>query len=404
MKKLLLGLALAFAATVAVAEAISGVEIEGLKYTLDTETKTATLTGYTVSPTELNVGAITNDGETYVVTSVGDNAFDKCVSLTNVFLSQVSVVGKFAFEDCSSLKEVSLPNVITIKERVFQGCYALSSISLPSATSIERMAFVACTSLVELSLPSASMIGNQSFNGCISLTEISLPSATTIELAAFCSCSNVKRILLPRATSIAETAFANCSALETLILNVEMRKLLEWNGRGYYEISDGATIYYGLTKDQTENVKYEIVPMCGEDAVSDSAYAFACGVYDVQPIAKPQVVQEGEVAVKQTELQATKAETVTVAGGVVTLGVTVNTNGNFTAETKDWKPVELTTDNVEVKGGKIVISIPVGGDSGFMILQSGDAKVGVKSDDAAPVAPIVEAEADVENPDPEGRN
>ena len=375
MKKLFLGLALAFAATAAVAEAISGVEIEGLKYTLDTEKKTATLTGYTVPPTELNVDTITNDGETYAVTSVGYRAFDECASLKKVLLPQVAIVEEGVFCDCANLSLVSLPNAITIKECAFQRCSALSSISLPIATSIEKMAFIACTSLVELSLPSASMIGDQSFNGCISLTEISLPSATTIELAAFYSCSNVKRILLPCATSIGEAAFANCSALETLILNVEMRKLLEWNGRGYYEISDGATIYYGLTKDQTENVKYEIVPMCGEHAVSDSAYAFACGVYDVQPIAKPQVVQEGEVAVKKTELQAAKAEAVSIVDGVVSLGVTVNTNGNFTAETKDWKPVELMSENVEVKDGKIVISIPVSDKSGFMILQSGDAKI-----------------------------
>ena len=37
-----------------------------------------------------------------------------------------------------------------------------------------------------------------------------------------------------------------------------------------------------------------------------------------------------------------------------------------------------------------------------MILQSGDAKV--QSNDAAPVAPIIEAEAEVGKPDPEGGN
>ena len=59
----------------------------------------------------------------------------------------------------------------------------------------------------------------------------------------------------------------------------------------------------------------------------------------------------------------------------MTLGVTVNTNGDFTAETTDWKPIELKGENVKVENGKIVISIPVDSGSGFMILQSGDAKI-----------------------------
>ena len=59
----------------------------------------------------------------------------------------------------------------------------------------------------------------------------------------------------------------------------------------------------------------------------------------------------------------------------MTLGVTVNTNGDFTAETKSWQPVELKGENVKVENGKIVITIPVDSQSGFMTLQSGDAKI-----------------------------
>ena len=47
----------------------------------------------------------------------------------------------------------------------------------------------------------------------------------------------------------------------------------------------------------------------------------------------------------------------------------------FTAETKSWQPVELKDENVKVENGKIVITIPVDSQSGFMILQSGDASV-----------------------------
>ena len=87
------------------------------------------------------------------------------------------------------------------------------------------------------------------------------------------------------------------------------------------------------------------------------------------------VIPEGKVLVSKEEIAAAKAETVTVDGGAVTLGVTVNTNGDLTAETKSWQPVELNGGNVKVENGKIVITIPVDSESGFMILQSGDAKI-----------------------------
>lgn len=87
------------------------------------------------------------------------------------------------------------------------------------------------------------------------------------------------------------------------------------------------------------------------------------------------VIPEGKVLVSKEEIAAAKAETVTVDGGAVTLGVTVNTNGDLTAETKSWQPVELKGENVKVENGKIVITFPVDSESGFMILQSGDASV-----------------------------
>ena len=70
--------------------------------------------------------------------------------------------------------------------------------------------------------------------------------------------------------------------------------------------------------------------------------------------------------------------------GAVTLGVTVNTNGDLTAEMKRWQPVELKGENVKVENGKIVITIPVDSQSGFMILQSGDASVPTEEAAACP--------------------
>lgn len=91
-------------------------------------------------------------------------------------------------------------------------------------------------------------------------------------------------------------------------------------------------------------------------------------------------MQADEVAVKMTEIMAAKAETVTIENGAISLGVSVCSNGDFRAVTKDWAKVALKDENVKVENGRIVITLPIEGVSGFMILQSGDAKVGGDSE------------------------
>ena len=163
------------------------------------------------------------------------------------------------------------------------------------------------------------------------------------------------------------------------------------NGVGGLVIQGSGAMYDFASEDEVPwaDVAKEVTAVTIEEGVTKvGANAFA-GFAENVPVsglsatvlnnsvsASEPVIPDDKVLVAKEELQAAKAEAVSVADGVVSLGVTVNTNGNFTAETKSWAPVELTSENVEVKDGKIVISIPVDSQSGFMILQSGDAKVG----------------------------
>ena len=91
-----------------------------------------------------------------------------------------------------------------------------------------------------------------------------------------------------------------------------------------------------------------------------------------------QVVNEGEIAVTKESLQAAKAETVEIVGGMVYLGVSVLSNSDITASTTSWAPVKFTKDTtiyVTTDGTKLILPIPASAKQGFMILQSGDAKV-----------------------------
>jgi len=66
------------------------------------------------------------------VTSIGDNAFERCARLTSVTIgSGVTSIGNDAFSACTSLASVTIPNSVTsIGQQVFKGCSSLISLTI----------------------------------------------------------------------------------------------------------------------------------------------------------------------------------------------------------------------------------------------------------------------------------
>ena len=84
------------------------------------------------------------------VTSIGNQAFLSCKSLTSIVIpSSVKSIGDAAFASCTSLKSIEIPSsVISIGEGAFGYCTSLTSIEIPSSViSIGDSAFYYCTSL-----------------------------------------------------------------------------------------------------------------------------------------------------------------------------------------------------------------------------------------------------------------
>ena len=135
----------------------------------------------------------------YVVTTIGEEAFEDCDSLTSVIIpDSVTTIGTGAFESCSSLKSITIPNsVTTIEKTVFQGCNSLKSVAIPnSITAIGYRTFFGCTSLESVTIPnSVTTIGQEVFYNCNSLTSVTIPdSVTFISPRAFAFCSKLKTV------------------------------------------------------------------------------------------------------------------------------------------------------------------------------------------------------------------
>ena len=96
---------------------------------------------------------VTNNGNTYTVTSVASDAFYYGHYLYNLVLpSTINAIGSYAFYDCTNLTSVNIPEGITaINYCTFGNCQSLPSITIPSSvTWIAQNAFVHCNQLMSI--------------------------------------------------------------------------------------------------------------------------------------------------------------------------------------------------------------------------------------------------------------
>lgn len=257
------------------------VNVDKLRYTINTITREATVNGL-VSANESIDGLIIPDILTYDnvkykvtaikdyafkdkinikgelklsqnLTSIGTGAFQGCINISGelVLPDAITSMGNGAFNNCSNLTGLLRlpPNLKKINYGVFWGCKGFTKIIFPeiSETSdsytIEANSFNGCVGLTgTLVVPSGVIwIGYNAFEGCGYDTVIFNEGLESIYSACFYGNNNLETIIISSTvTSISKYVFAKCGNLKTIICKA--KKSPDHSGREVINNGQGSAV------------------------------------------------------------------------------------------------------------------------------------------------------------------
>ena len=235
---------------------------------------------------------------------VGVSAFKGCTNLQSVSLSPVvNYIGEYAFADCPELVEFTLPQDITyILESTFENCTSLTNVVVPAGVGqIDNKAFAGCENLRTVVLPdSLESIGAEAFRGCGLQGAIHLPAGVeSLGAGAFKSCAGLSSATVrARITALPDGLFAGCENLRTVALftgSADNPPVLASIGQGAFEGCEnlesvtipGLTVdgtYHGVTALGDRAFKgcsslVELTVPDGVESIGDEAFAEVQHVY-----------------------------------------------------------------------------------------------------------------------------
>lgn len=273
----------------------SGVTAEGLEYTISGNE--VTITKYTGSVAEID---IPEKIEGKPVTTIGDEAFRECISLTSITVpdrvtsieynafaycisltsvtipDSVTSIGRYAFNNCRSLTSIIIPDSVTsIGDWAFQHCTKLNNIVIPDGIpSIGTGTFYWCESLTSITIPdSVKSIGYNAFDGCLKLESIEIPaSVATIEGQAFQNCRGLTSITIPDGvTSIGNNAFSGCSNLASITIPNSVTSIGDFAFSGCRNLASitipnsvtsiGRGVFNGCEKLESITIPASVIPI-----------------------------------------------------------------------------------------------------------------------------------------------
>ena len=254
--------------------------IDGFRYLLDSDTKTATLvpktdgkySGDIIIPEKVKG----NDGVEYVVASLGASCFEGCSGLTSITIpSSVTSLGDGCFQDCSGLTSITIPSSVTsLGDGCFQDCSGLTSITIPSSvTSLGDFCFWNCSGLTSITIPSSvTSLGDFCFQGCSGLISITIPSSvTSLGGNCFLNCQKLETVYFEG--KYCRSNYANLKIPTTSIIKVPTEYL-----QGYKDSFGSAYKYIYAWNPDGSGDDTKPVTQCATPSVSygEGKLMFAC--------------------------------------------------------------------------------------------------------------------------------
>ena len=162
------------------------------------------------------------------VTSIADNAFYNCGSITSITIpSGVTSIGRNAFYGCKGLTSVHImdlakwceirfinynSNPLYYAKHLYLNGTEVTNLVIPDGVeSVGNYAFFRCTSITSVTIPnSVTTIGEETFYSCSGLTSVVIPgSVTSIGGDAFYYCVNLAYVRITDLAKWCEIRFVN---------------------------------------------------------------------------------------------------------------------------------------------------------------------------------------------------
>jgi hypothetical protein len=236
---------------------------DGVSYLIETETMTASVTGYEIDeegntdvPAELVIPSeIEYNGKNYPVRIVSDYAFVDCPTLRKITLPEtIEYMGSYAFENAAYLETVIIPETIEFTEfgsNVFDYTPAMGYLAENTEDGAvilgQNVLFAYIGNADTYVVPDEIDIIAENCFFLSGVGEIILNSSITeIRPYTFASCRNLKEITIPEQVMyIGPNAFSNCTSLEKITLSDSLQSIGEkaFEGTAIKEIYLGDSIF-----------------------------------------------------------------------------------------------------------------------------------------------------------------
>lgn len=153
------------------------------------------------------------------IEAIGDRAFENCIRLNNIDLSQTYSIGKEAFKNCQALEYVDLTELRNTGANAFENCVKLTSVTFDvNGNSKLSEGMFKGAGLTSVSIYEKKIIPANCFADNKSLATVALNNAPEqIMDSAFSGCSKLTTLTLPNGEiQLNDVVFAGCSSLEAL--------------------------------------------------------------------------------------------------------------------------------------------------------------------------------------------